>query len=142
MSVALRFDHVTTIEQWRRLSTPQYFTKLCRRSYVSSENSLINSTVSYYVILKLFIKTFLEEDIGNVLKVRSSEVQAPIRAEDRRRRDRLENIERKPRQYQIFFEGYIKRIFAFVIYSVCFYKYFTCNFGNRILSVIEIFYAA
>ena len=37
------------------LSTPQYFTKLCHKSCVSSENSQINSTVSYYVILKLFL---------------------------------------------------------------------------------------
>ena len=70
---------------FRRLSTPQHFTKLCHKSYVSSENSLINSTVFYYVILKLFIKTFLQvllqEDIGNVLKVRSSGVQKKEGAE-------------------------------------------------------------
>ena len=41
-----------------------------------------------------FLEVLLQEDIGNVLKVRSSGVQAPIRAEERRYRDRLENIKR------------------------------------------------
>ena len=41
-----------------------------------------------------FLEVLLQEDIGNVLKARSSGVQAPIRAEERRHRDRLEKREK------------------------------------------------
>ena len=90
-----------------------------------------------------FLEVLLQEDIGNVLKVRSSGVQAPIRAEERRRRDRLENIKRENQDDIKSFLKAIKNEFLPLWFTVWFfYKYFTCNFGNRILSVIEIFYAA
>ena len=70
-----------------------------------------------------FLEVLLQEDIGNVLKVRNSGVQAPIRAEEIRRRDRLESIKRENQDdIKSFFESYKKRIFAFAILEIGFYQ--------------------
>ena len=78
---------------------------LCRTNNATERNNRHYNEQFYSPSPNIFA---FFEDIGNVLKVRSSGVQAPISAEERRHRDRLENIKREN-------QDDIKSFFVFAI---------------------------